>query len=247
MKAMQKYLPESSPATDKGHMKRQKQGIRSTKEKIMTALSTIETARDINPPMEKRNEESDFCLPCCTRTKAGNTLRQLHRQPPHPLHERQHSYFRTLLLVFQRHPCHTSKKIKNKTTVAAFKRNIKYLKKRNFKPVFNIIDNVATKAVKSYLQDEGIKMQLIKPHDHHPYSAEQAIQTFKNHTIAGLCTCDEDFPSVLWCKVIKQAQDTLNMLCTLRVHPKLSAYHVLEGPHDLIAPPLPHLAYAPQL
>ena len=53
VKAVKKYLPESSPATDKGHMKRQKQGIRSTKEKIMTALSTIETARDINPPMEK--------------------------------------------------------------------------------------------------------------------------------------------------------------------------------------------------
>ena len=53
VKAVKKYLPDSSPATDKGHMKRQKQGIRSTKEKIMTALNTIETVRDINPPMEK--------------------------------------------------------------------------------------------------------------------------------------------------------------------------------------------------
>ena len=51
VKAVQKYLPESSLATDKGQMKRQKQGIRSKKEKIMTALSTIETAKDINPPM----------------------------------------------------------------------------------------------------------------------------------------------------------------------------------------------------
>ena len=41
VKAIQKYHPESSPATDKGHMKRQKQGIKITKEKIMTALSTI--------------------------------------------------------------------------------------------------------------------------------------------------------------------------------------------------------------
>ena len=43
VKAVKKYLPDSSPATDKGHMKRQKQGIRSTKKKIMTELSTIET------------------------------------------------------------------------------------------------------------------------------------------------------------------------------------------------------------
>ena len=63
-------------------------------------------------------------------------------------------------------------------------------------------------------------------------AAERAIQTFKNHTIEGLCTCDKDFPSVLWCKLIKQAQDKLNMLRTSRVQPKLSAYHVLEGPHD---------------
>ena len=52
-KAVQKYLPESSPATDKGHMKRQKQGIFGTKDRIMTALKTIETARDMNQPMEK--------------------------------------------------------------------------------------------------------------------------------------------------------------------------------------------------
>ena len=135
-------------------------------------------------------------------------------------------------MVLQRHPRPTSKKFKNETTVEAFKTNIEYLKKRNFKLVFNIIDNVATKSLKSYLEDEGIKMQLVEPHNHRSNAADRAIQTFKNHTIAGLCTCDEYFPSVLWCKLIKQAQDTLNMLRTSRVQPKLSAYHVLEGLHD---------------
>ena len=37
-KVDQKYLPELIPAMDKGHMKRQKKGIRSTKATIMTAL-----------------------------------------------------------------------------------------------------------------------------------------------------------------------------------------------------------------
>ena len=81
--------------------------------------------------------------------------------------------------------------------------------------------------MKSYLQDEGINMQLIEPHNHRSNAADGDIQTFKKHTIVGLCTCDEDFPSVLWCKLIKQAQETLNMLRTLHIHPKLSAYHVL--------------------
>ena len=71
VKAVQKYLPELSPATDKGHMKRQKLGIRSTKEKIMTALSTIETARGINPPMEKETKNQIFVYHAVLEIKAG--------------------------------------------------------------------------------------------------------------------------------------------------------------------------------
>ena len=72
-------------------------------------------------------------------------------------------------------------------------------------------------------------------------AAKRAIQTFKNHTISGLCICAEDFTSILWCKIIRQSQDTLNMSRTSRVHPQLSAFHVLEGQHDFnkvpFAPP----------
>jgi hypothetical protein len=50
--------------------------------------------------------------------------------------------------------------------------------------------------------------------------------------IAGLSTCDENFPSLLWDRIVPQAQDSLNMLRTSRTHPQLSAYHVLEGAHD---------------
>ena len=71
VKVVKKYLPDSSPETDKGHMKRQKQGIRSTKEKIMTALSTIETARDINPPMEKETQNQIFVYHAILEPKAG--------------------------------------------------------------------------------------------------------------------------------------------------------------------------------
>ena len=71
VKAVEKYLPDSSPATDKGHMKRQKQGIRSTKEKIMTALNTIETTQDINPPMEKETQNQIFVYHAILEPKAG--------------------------------------------------------------------------------------------------------------------------------------------------------------------------------
>ena len=65
---------------------------------------------------------------------------------------------------------------------------------------------------------------------------------FNNHTISGLITCDKMFPSILCFKLIKQAQDTFNMLRTSRTHPKLASYNVLEGPHDFnqvpFAPPI---------
>ena len=59
--SVQKYLPDSCPATDKGHTKRQKKGIRSTKEKVKDTLEKIETARSMNPP-EKRERMNQIFM-----------------------------------------------------------------------------------------------------------------------------------------------------------------------------------------
>ena len=126
------------------------------------------------------------------------------------------------------------------TIVSCFKQQITHLSKRGFKPILNIIDNVATKALQSYLEAEKVNIQLVDPRNHRVNAAERAIQTFKNHLIAGLSTCDVSFPSLLWNKILPQAQDPLNMLRTSRVHPKLSAYSVLEGIHDFNRHPWAH-------
>ena len=97
---------------------------------------------------------------------------------------------------------------------------------------FNIIDNVASKVILSYLEEAKIGVQLVEPHNHRVNAAERAIQTFKNLFISGLSTCDDSFPTILWSRLVKQCQDSCNMLQTSRVHPKISAYHCLEGIHD---------------
>ena len=79
---------------------------------------------------------------------------------------------------------------KAETIVESLKKNITYLSKRWFKPVFNIIDNVATKAVKTYLESEHTDMQLVEPHNHWVNAYERDIQTLKNHNIVGICICD---------------------------------------------------------
>ena len=116
--------------------------------------------------------------------------------------------------------------------MSCFKQQITYLTKRGFKPILNIINNVASKAVQAYLESEKVNIQLVEPHNHKVNAAERVIHTSKNHLIAGLSACDVSFPSLLWNKIVPQAQDSLNMLRTSRVHPNLSTYSVLEGIHD---------------
>ena len=71
------------------------------------------------------------------------------------------------------------KDCKDVATIQVFKDLIKYLSKRGFKPIFNIMDNVASKAIKTYLRDEDIGIQLVEPNNHRKNTAEQAVQTFK--------------------------------------------------------------------
>ena len=57
---VKKYLPESAPAIDKGHTRRQNQGIRITKEKTKTALYILDTNRDLHPPITTDKENKLF-------------------------------------------------------------------------------------------------------------------------------------------------------------------------------------------
>ena len=50
--------------------------------------------------------------------------------------------------------------------------------------------------------DQRIEMQLVEPNNHQANATERAVQTFKNHMIAGFCTFDSNFPLVLGNKTI---------------------------------------------
>ena len=80
---------------------------------------------------------------------------------------------------------------KSETLVRVFQEKIAYLAKRGYKPTFNIMDNVASKAVQQFWEGEDITIQLVEPHNHRVNAAEWAVQTFKNLFISGLCTCDD--------------------------------------------------------
>ena len=78
----------------------------------------------------------------------------------------------------------------------------------------------------------------MKANAHQVNAAERAIQTVKNHLIAGLCTVHKLFPMQLWCELLQQCEITLNLLRASRRNPKLSAYAILEGEFNFNKTPL---------
>jgi hypothetical protein len=100
------------------------------------------------------------------------------------------------------------------------------------------MDNECSKAFRQYLKDEHIDVQLVPPHLHRQNAVDRAIQTFKNHFVAGLCLVDKQFPMHLWCELLPQATLTLNLLRTSCINPTISAATQLFGQFDFNRTPL---------
>jgi hypothetical protein len=79
---------------------------------------------------------------------------------------------------------------------------------------------------------------LTPPHMHCRDAAERAIQTLKNHFIAGLCSVDPNFTLRLWDRLLLQATITLNLLRQSRINPKVSAHAQLYGHYDFNQAPM---------
>jgi hypothetical protein len=112
---------------------------------------------------------------------------------------------------------------------------------KGFKPKLQTLDNEASAALKNYFTINDIACQLVPPHCHRCNTAERAIRTFKEHFVVGLSSVDPSFPMHLWDILLPQAEITLNLLRTSRLHPQLSAaahYHgLVDYNKTAFAPP----------
>ena len=69
------------------------------------------------------------------------------------------------------------------------------------------------------------------PKIHRRNAAERAIQSFKNHFLAGIATCNPKFPIHEWDRLLQQAEITLNLLRQAQKNTKLSAYSYIFLPY----------------
>jgi hypothetical protein len=100
---------------------------------------------------------------------------------------------------------------------------------KGFKPKLQTHDNEASAALKHFFTVNDIDYQLVPPHCHRRNAAERAIRTFKEKFVAGLSSVDPAFPLHLWDRLLPQAEITLNLLRTSRLHPQLSAAAHFHG------------------
>ena len=87
-------------------------------------------------------------------------------------------------------------------------------------------------------EKKNIQYQLVPPHTHCRNAAEQAIQTFKNHFISGICSIDRTFPIHLWDCLLPQVVLTLNLFQPSRRNNNLSAHQQMFGNFNFNSTPL---------
>ena len=93
-----------------------------------------------------------------------------------------------------------------------------YLTTSNMKPTLRVLDNKYANKTKPFFQKQNTTIQFVDPNQHCVNAAERAIQTFKDHFIAELCTVDKSFPLQVWSDLLQQAELTINLLCTSRIN-----------------------------
>jgi hypothetical protein len=97
---------------------------------------------------------------------------------------------------------------------------------KGFTPKLQTLDNEASTALKNFFTVNNIAYQLVPPHCHRRNAVERTIRTLKEHFVAGLSSVDPSFPMHLWDRLLPQAEITLNLLRTSRLHPQLNELHL---------------------
>lgn len=219
-----------SPATPKGHLRRQRKHHRTTHPR----------ARPSPSPVQQSTQECNmFCLAVLADLHKGTIYNDNTGKFPVQSLDGHQFFFVTYVYDLNVILARPLKNQQSDTIIAMYKEIFAFLQEKGFTPKFNVCDNQASAAIKAFLHTQQCDGQFVIPADHRVLAAERAIQCWKNHFISTLCTTDSKFPLQLWHHLAPQAEDTLNLLRPSRSDPTKSAYEALYGaPYDFNRHPL---------
>jgi hypothetical protein len=215
--AIHKHL-KLTPATVMGHMNQRRQHIRSTSKAQIADVPTTDTDLGTNTHLvyavlvDQGQLYTDLMGKFPVRSSKGNSY----------------------IMVCYVYDCNYVKVIPMKYRsasewVKAYDHIHQELTAKGFKPKLQTLDNEASAALKHFFTANDVEYQLVPPHCHRRNAAERAIRTFKEHFVAGLSSVDPTFQLHLWDRLLPQAEITLNLLRTSRLHPQLSAAAHFHG------------------
>ena len=101
------------------------------------------------------------------------------------------------------------------TIIKTFDKIFKDMEKSH-KPCLNITNNQAVASLEQYLEQKHCKWHFVEPSNHQDNAAGQAIQTWKNNSIRGLCSTNREWPLLLWDQLMEQGTVTLIFCRTLQ-------------------------------
>ena len=227
---------EKSTSTSKGHLRMQQKNTKSTK----VIAAPIDT--DIAPPQEKENKKTQNVFVIMQDTKELN--RSYSDQTGRfPVQSSRGNNYVMVVYSYDSNAILTEALPNRQGSVItkAWQKTHDRLKENGYAPSIHILDNECSQDLKKAFKKNNIDFQRVPPHSHRRNAAERAIQTWKNHFIAGLSSCDPNFPLSEWDHLLPQAELTLNLLRSSRRQPKLSAHACLFGNYDFnrcpLAPP----------
>jgi hypothetical protein len=216
-KAINKHL-KLTPATAMGHMSQRRQNIRSTSKAPIEKQPTTDTDLGTKTHLvyavvvDQGQLYTDLTGKFPIRSSKGNSY----------------------VMVCYVYDCINVKVIPMKSRsasewVKAYDTVHQELTVKGFKPKLQTLDKEASAALKNFFTINDIDYQLVPPHCHRCNATERAIRTFKEHFVAGLSSVDPAFPLNLWDRLLPQAEITLNLLRTSRLHPQLSTAAHFHG------------------
>ena len=110
-----------------------------------------------------------------------------------------------------------------------------------------MLDNECSTEFKQAVKENELEYELVPKDQHRRNLAEQALQTWKAHTIGSLSGVADTFPFVLWDKLLPQLYMQVNLLRFSNIHPKVCSWTVLNGAHDFNRHPLAPLGVEIQM
>jgi hypothetical protein len=244
-KAVRKYFPESDE-TQKGHMKRQRQGVRSTKTLHTIHEENDDSMDDHNSPIApKLKKMKDIFIKIHSASETMYTD-QTGRFPATSSSGNQ--YIMVLVEVDGNYI--DAEPMKNKSAGSMIKAYLALWMRLTetgvIRPTTHLLDNEVSSELKAEIK-KNCTIQLVPPDNHRRNLAERAIQTFKCHFKSVLAGVDDGFPMRLWDKLLPQTVLTLNLLRQSHVAPTVSAYQYVHGAFDYNKMPLAPLGCAVQL